>query len=180
MSDKLLFESWGSLIGVAIVTVVAYIGLILMLRVSGKRTLAKMNAFDFVVTVALGSTFATVSLSKDVPVADGLLVFFLLIGMQYLITWLSVRNRWVKNLVSSQPVMLLYKGEVLKNVMKKERIIMDDLYAAIRQKGLAELNEVDAIVLETTGDITVISSTSGSPSTVLGNVKNYPSVKEKF
>ena len=65
--------------------------LLLLLRVSGKRTLTRMNAFDLVVTVALGSTLATVLLTKSVALADGLVAFAVLILLQYGLTWLSVR-----------------------------------------------------------------------------------------
>lgn len=63
--DHILFQSWSGLGRVTIVGLTAYLALVLMLRVSGKRSLAKLNAFDLVVTVALGSTLATTLLSKD-------------------------------------------------------------------------------------------------------------------
>lgn len=81
-----------------------------------------MNAFDFVVTVALGSTLATVMLSKDVALIDGVLAFFLLIFLQFSITWLSVRNKMISNLVESSPQLLVYRGQLLKTVMKNERM----------------------------------------------------------
>ena len=84
--------------------------LLLLLRVSGKRTLTKMNAFDLVVTVALGSTLATVLLTKSVALAEGLTAFVLLIFLQFVLTWLSVRSRAVSRLVKSEPTLLVYQG----------------------------------------------------------------------
>jgi uncharacterized membrane protein YcaP (DUF421 family) len=69
--DKLFFYSWESIIRTGVTTILAYFCLILLLRISGKRTLSKMNAFDFVVTIALGSILATVLLNKSVALADG-------------------------------------------------------------------------------------------------------------
>ena len=66
------FGSWDGLVRVVVGGVAAYAFLVALLRVSGKRTLSKLNAFDLVVTVALGSTLATVLLSKDVPVVEGM------------------------------------------------------------------------------------------------------------
>jgi uncharacterized membrane protein YcaP (DUF421 family) len=154
--ENIFFDSWQSLARSFFVTVLAYAGMILFLRVSGKRTLTKMNAFDFIVTVALGSALANVALNKDVALADGLLVFALLIFLQFFITWLSVRIRAVKKLITSQPVLLLYKGELLNNTREKERITIEEIYVAARKRGISELREIDAIVLETTGDITII------------------------
>jgi uncharacterized membrane protein YcaP (DUF421 family) len=67
----MFFNGWESLGRTAVAGVVAYVSLIIILRFSGKRTLAKMNAFDLVVTVALGSTLATVVVSRDVVLAEG-------------------------------------------------------------------------------------------------------------
>jgi len=79
--EKIFFNSWFDLLRVLIVAVLAYASLVGFLRVSGKRTLSKMNAFDLVVTVALGSTLATILLSKDVALAEGLLALAVLIGV---------------------------------------------------------------------------------------------------
>ena len=82
---------------------------LLLLRVSGKRTLTKINAFDLVVTVALGSTLATVLLTKSVALAEGLTAFVLLIFLQFVLIWLSVRSRAVSRLVKSEPTLLVYQ-----------------------------------------------------------------------
>ena len=86
MDESMVFSSWAGLLRVLIVGTLAYVALVLLLRVSGKRTLSKMNAFDLVVTVALGSTLATVILSKDVALTEGVTAFALLIGLQFGIT----------------------------------------------------------------------------------------------
>lgn len=171
---NVFFDSWESTGRIIIITVLAYAALIVMLRVSGKRTLSKMNAFDFVVTVALGSTLATVILSKDVALLDGALAFFLLIFLQFCITWLSVRHKRVKQLITSDPTLLLYKGEVLHGALKKERVTLEELYVAARNNGLTDLQDIYGIVLETTGTLSVLSEKpDGSPKT-LSDVQNLP------
>jgi len=99
--DKIFFDSWESIVRTIIITILAYISLVILLRISGKRTLSKMNAFDFIVTVALGSTLASVLLTKDVALADGVLAFILLIGLQYIITKLAVKSKTVSQLVKN-------------------------------------------------------------------------------
>lgn len=74
-----------------IVGVPAYVALVFILRLSGKRSLSQMNAFDLFVTVSLGSTLATVLLSKSVALAEGIAALALLLFLQFSITWLSVR-----------------------------------------------------------------------------------------
>jgi uncharacterized membrane protein YcaP (DUF421 family) len=155
--EILFFDSRESIIRTLIITILAYFLMVFLLRASGKRTLSKMNAFDFIVTVALGSALANVSLNKNVALADGALSFLLLIFLQYLISWLSVRFSIIKSLVTSQPVLLLYKGEILDGVRRKERITMEELHMAARNEGITSLHEIEAMVLETTGEITIIS-----------------------
>lgn len=155
-------------------TILAYFTMIIILRISGKRTLSKMNAFDFIVTVALGSSLATVALSADMPLAKGILVFFLLIFLQYVLTWLSVRVKKLKRVMTSQPSLLLYKGKLLKDVLKEERITLEEIYVVLREKGINSLEEVDIIVLETTGELTVIPSLEISRAESLQDVRNVP------
>src|SRR5690554_5982475 len=145
--ENIFFESWSSLGRSFIITILAYFGMIFLLRTSGKRTLSKMNAFDFVITVGLGSSLATVALNKSVPLADGILVFILLIYLQFSITWLSVRKKRIKNLVTNQPTLLLYKGEFIDDVLKRERITMEEIYLIARRKGYQNVKDIGAIIL---------------------------------
>ena len=171
--NKIFFDNWESIIRILITTIIAYIALIAILRISGKRTLSKMNAFDFVVTIALGSSFATIILSKDVALADGILVFSLLVFLQYCITWLSVRYKPVKKFITSGPALLLYKGELLNHVMKNERITLEEIYVAVRKHGISSLEKIDAIILETAGEITVIPKIDNTKTDALENVRHY-------
>ena len=156
--NKIFFDSWESIFRTGIITVLAYIILLVMLRASGKRTLTKMNAFDMVITIALGSTLASVTLDKNVALADGALTFFLLIFMQYFITWLSVRNKTFKHLVKAAPTLIAYDGHLMTDVMKKERITKEEVFEKLREKGHPSLKGVDAIILETAGSINVLVS----------------------
>jgi uncharacterized membrane protein YcaP (DUF421 family) len=169
------FDTWVGLGRVAVVGVCAYAALVLFLRTSGKRTLAKMNAFDFVVTVALGSTLATIVLSKDVALAEGVLAFAVLIALQFGIAWLSVHSATVRRLVKSEPALLLHQGQWLPAAMAAERVTAEELRAAVRAQGIGSLEDVAAVVLETDGSFTVLRQAGhGSASTLVG-VANRPS-----
>ena len=135
----MFFDSWYALLRVAVVGVCAYAALVALLRVSGKRTLSKFNAFDLIVTVALGSTLATVLLSKDVALAEGVLAFGLLVGLQFVVAWLSVRSATVRRLVKSDPRLLFYRGEFLRDAMRGERVTEGEVVAAVRAQGVAAI-----------------------------------------
>ncbi|MDY0212840.1 MAG: DUF421 domain-containing protein [Desulfuromonadaceae bacterium] len=151
----MFFRGWEVLGQTVVVGILAYVTLITLLRISGKRTLSKMNAFDLVVTVALGSTFATILLSKDVALAQGIVAFMVLIGLQLVITWLSVRSPTIAGFVKSEPTLLLYRGEFLSKAMKKERVLESEVRAALRRNGIATIGHVETVVLETDGSFSV-------------------------
>lgn len=167
----MFFDSWAGLGRVLIVSVLAYAALVAVLRVSGKRTLSKMNAFDLVVTVALGSTLATILLSAEVALAEGVLALALLVGLQLGITWLSVRSPAVDRLVKSEPELLVHRGVFLHQAMRRARVVEAEIRAAVRQQGIGALEEVDAVVLETDGSFSVIGRTSGSRASALAGVR---------
>lgn len=155
---SIFFHSASDLVRVVVVGVCAYISLIVLLRVSGKRTLSKMNAFDFVVTVALGSTLATILLSKEVALLEGVIAFITLITLQFVISWLGVRSETVRRLVKAEPALLFYQGRFIEKNLMQERVTRDEVHAAVRSQGLAAMESVEAVVLETDGTFTVLQS----------------------
>ena len=150
------FDSWSTLARTLIAGVTAYGALVVFLRISGKRTLAKMNAFDLVVTVAIGSTLSTVLVSKDVSIADGVLALALLIILQYIVAWSSVRSKRIRRIIKSDPVALVHGGELDREVMLRERISEDEVLSAMRTSGYADVEDVRTVVLETDGSFSVI------------------------
>ena len=163
----MFFNDWFSLGRVVVVGMLAYAGLVLLLRISGKRTLSKMNAFDLIVTVALGSTLATVLLSQDVALADGITAFALLIALQYLITWSSVRWPHVEKLVKAEPSLLFFEGKFLEKTLRQQRVTHAEIHAAVRAQGMPRLEDVAAVVQETDGSMTVLKRTDGKALTSL-------------
>lgn len=152
----MFFSSWSSLFRTLVVGTLAYVTLVMFLRISGKRTLSKLNAFDLIVTVSLGSTLATVLISRDVALADGAFAFALLIGLQFAVTWSSVRVKWVRSFVTGEPSLLLFRGELLETALRRTRVTRDEVHAAVREAGHLDLRDVEAVVLETDGSITVM------------------------
>ena len=168
--EGMFFSGWSTLVRTLVIGVLAYINLIVLLRISGRRTLSKMNAFDLIVTVALGSTFATILLNRDVSLAEGTLALALLIGLQYLVTWTSVRVGWIRKLVTGEPALLFYQGQMLKSAMRAARVTEDEVRSAIRSSGLSSLDGVEAVILETDGSFSVVKKGSGDSRSSLSGV----------
>ena len=167
----MFFDGWSDLLRILVVGLCAYAGLVLILRITGKRTLSKMNAFDFVVTVALGSTLASAVLSSDVSVSEALLAFALLCALQFAITFLSVRSQHFQHLIKSEPALLVYRGAMLSDALRRERVTEDEILAALRASGKATLSAAYAVVLETDGSFSVLSAPDSGTGDALRHVQ---------
>jgi uncharacterized membrane protein YcaP (DUF421 family) len=175
----MFFDSWYDLLRILIVGTCGYVGLVLLLRVTGKRTLAKMNAFDFVVTIALGSTLATLLLSSEVSLAEGVFAFVLLCALQYGVAFAALRSKRFERLIKSEPSLLLHRGHTLPGVLKKERVTEEEVLAAVRERGFADLQSVGAVVLETDGSFSVLGEGASMPADTLRNVAGAEASKER-
>ena len=152
---------------------VGYIAIILFLRLSGKRTLAKWNSFDFIVTIALGSVLANILLSSKDAFGKGILGFALLVIFQYVITWISVRSSIIQKLIKSEPSLLLYRGKFQHDIMKEQRITEGEILAALRSNGISAIEDADAVILETDGSFSVITNIDDSSASALRDVRQF-------
>ena len=154
----MFFDSITGIFRVVLVSVLAYSTLVLVLRIAGKRSLGKLNAFDLVVTVALGSTLATVLLSKDVAFLEGALAFVMLCGLQYAVTKASVHWPWFKRLVRARPRLVFENGRYLDDALHSKRVTREEIDQTIRNHGFGRIEDVAAVVLESDGSFSVIGS----------------------
>lgn len=175
----MFFDSWSALGRIALTGVAIYGAVVIFLRLTGKRTLSKWNAFDFIVTVALGSTLASSILSKDTAILEGVVGLILLMGLQFAVTWLSVRSSTVRNLLKSQPTLLLYEGRFHREAMRRERVTESEVRAALRSSGVSAVEHAAAVVLETDGNFSVIAEQSASGTSTLTDVVGIEDIRDQ-
>lgn len=159
-SAPLFFSGWDVMGRTVVLGVLSYAAVVALLRISGKRTLSKFNMFDFVITIAFGSVLASMLISKTVALAQGALAFAVLIVLQYVVTYASVRSDRFQSVIKAQPTILYYQGEWYRDRMRKERVSEEELKASARQSGVGGMDQVGALILETDGTISVIQSSS--------------------
>lgn len=152
----MIFDTWYDTWRVAVATVAAYATLILFLRVSGKRTLAKLNAFDLVVSVALGSTLATIALSPDIQLLEGTVALATLVSLQFVVAWVASRSSAVRDMVKADAVIVAEHGTLDAERIRGRRLTVADVHQAIRSTGLGSPELVAAVVLEADGTLSVI------------------------
>ena len=145
-----------------VAAVVAYAYLVVLIRVAGKRTVSQMNSFDWIVTMAIGSLTATAMLSsQDFLVA--LVAMAVIVGLQAALTWLTLRYDVVSKVLKAEPTLLVREGQFLRSAMRKTRVNEDEILAAIRNKGLGDVGEVKALILESDGTFSVLSDEIATP-----------------
>jgi uncharacterized membrane protein YcaP (DUF421 family) len=142
---------------VLVLGTLGYTWLLITIRLTGKRTLAQLNAFDLIVSVALGSTLATVLLSSDVALAEGAVALALLCVLQLVVALLTSRSKVARRTITARPTLLVRDGELLSEALDSERISDDSLLQVVRSQGVGGLELVAAVVLETNGRFSVIT-----------------------
>ncbi|MBY0138578.1 DUF421 domain-containing protein [Paracoccus yeei] len=153
---QMLFQDWSGIARTVAVGLLAYVTLVLFLRISGKRTLAKLNAFDLVVTVALGSTLSAILLQESIALAEGATALALLIAMQFVVTFISVRSERFAKIVRSEPALLVRDGAFCRAAMKRERITEDEALSAVRAAGGRGVEDVASLILESDGTLNTV------------------------
>jgi len=149
------FESWYNVGRTVTLSIITFAALIVLLRGSGKRTLSKLNVFDFVFVVAVGSVFASTIISKDVTLVEGIAALATLVGIQIFLAELAARSSTAERIINGEPALLLSRGKFIQRALKKERVTEEEVRAAIRTKGVSRVEDVDAVILENDGTLSV-------------------------
>lgn len=150
------FDAWTDIGRILAVGAASYLTLVLLLRISGKRTLSKLNAFDLVVTVALGSTLATIMLDSSVSWAEGAVALAMLALLQLLVAFTTSRAPSTRKALTAEPTYLVRDGVLQDEAMREQRIARAEVRQALRSSGRGALADVAAVVLETDGTLSVI------------------------
>lgn len=155
-----------------VLSTLALVFIILLVRVVGLRTLSKMTAIDFVVTLATGSLLATAATATEwSSFGQAVVAILVLNGFQYL--YASARqNAAFRAFAENAPVLLLRNGEFIGPAMAKTRITREDVMGKLREAGACDPSRVSAVILETTGDLSVINEQGPIDPAILADIRN--------
>ncbi len=171
MNGELFFNGWDKLLRTAVMTLCLYPIVIAILRMTGKRTLAKMSGFELLVMTALGTTFADTVLNPEVSLAQGITVYVLLFLLQGLVSLLSARSKTAHRLFKHSPTLLYRNGRMLDEALKKQRVTEEEVREAVREKGHGAMEEIEAIILESDGSFSVIPKQDLPPSAITPEIQ---------
>ena len=150
-----------------LLSIAALFWVIFLVRLIGARTLSKMTAFDFLVTLATGSLLATATAASTAPAfAQALAGLTTLLVAQCTLAWTRQRADWFKRVIENEPRVLLRDGAFIDSALRRSRVSRADVLAKLREADVAQ-HDAGAVILETTGDISVLTgSLSSSPNRV--------------
>ncbi|WP_204345062.1 DUF421 domain-containing protein [Psychroserpens algicola] len=148
-----------SLIAIILTAIGIYIAIVLITRISGKRSFSKMSSFDFAVTVAIGSIMATVIISKSVSLLQGITGLLIMYAIQMIVAY-GRRFKGIRHLMDNKPTLLMKDGKIIEGSLEKCHVTESDLKAKLREANVIQLSEIKAVVFESTGDISVLHGSS--------------------
>lgn len=155
--DKLFSTSLDQLLAVFVAALVIYLSTIVLTRIFGKRSFAKMSGFDFAMTVAVGALIGSTILSPTISLFQGITGLASLYFLQYIIGYLR-RYKTVDSLVTNNPILLMKGSRVLDENLKKAELTHSDLKYILRKSNITNRNQVMAVIFETSGDVSVLHS----------------------
>ena len=162
MEDWLL-APWDVLLKTAASAVIIFTIIIVYVRITGLRTFAKMSSFDFASTIAIGSILASVVLGTDTSLLKGAVALGTILIFKQVYTTFKLKSDAFENFAENDPILLMDGSEILYENLKKTNVSESDLIAKLREANVIRLDQVMAVVLETTGDISVLHQEGKEP-----------------
>lgn len=136
-------------------TIGIYLAVMVFTRLNGLRSFSKMSSFDFAITIAIGSVVAGTVLSETPSIAEGAVALGSLFLCQRVVSWART-NHAASRVVDNTPVVLMVGETMFEDVLRTTRVTVDDVYGKLREANVLDFDEVQAVVLEATGDISVL------------------------
>lgn len=160
MDMAYVWTGWPPILHTLLIGVVGYIVLLLIVRGTGPRTMAKVTPLDFVVAVTIGSAFGRTMTASDASLVQVLFALVLLVSLQWLFATLRARWRWFRRIVDTEPVLLYYDGQMHQRSLRRHRLTAADVHAVARASGLGSLASARAVILHQDGTLGVITDDS--------------------
>ncbi|TWU35206.1 hypothetical protein Q31b_53020 [Novipirellula aureliae] len=163
MFDKWIAISLDQLGMILISSFVVYAAILLYTRIVGLRSFSKMSAGDFAMTIAVGSLFGATISSPNPTLLMGLFAMLCVFGGQWLLAKLRRKSTVLSKLVDNQPLLLMTRSQILHGNLKRANMTEGDLFGKLREANAFHFDQVIAVILETTGDVSVIHSDRETP-----------------
>ncbi|HEA29264.1 MAG TPA: DUF421 domain-containing protein [Leeuwenhoekiella sp.] len=158
MFEKYFYKDIAEIPYMIVGAVLIYILMIIYTRIFGLKSFSKMTGFDFVNTVAIGNILAMSLATSNPTWLTGIFLIGLLYLMNYLISILRNKSKTMRGMLDNSPLLLMENGAIIYKNMNAAKVTEDELIGKLREANVIVLSQVKAVVLETTGDVSVLHS----------------------
>lgn len=162
--DKWLLPDWNSSTIIFASVFIIFTLLIIIVRISGLRTFAKMTSFDFATTIAIGSILASISISPGTSLGNGFVALVAIVLFQVIFAIIQRHSDPFRKVATNEPVLLMRDGIILYENLKACNLHRSELIAKLREANVLSFSEVKAVVFESTGDVSVLHANPESSS----------------
>lgn len=158
-----LFTTPSTIFIIALTVIGIYVALVALTRIAGLRSFSKMSGFDFAVTVAIGSVIAGTVMAPSPPLLQGAAALGLLFALQMSVAFIRVKFPAVTGLLDNKPRLIMVGDRIVHDQLRKAKITQSDLRAKLREANIIDYRQVEAVIAETTGDISVLHRSLNGP-----------------
>lgn len=165
---------------VLITTAGIYLSVIVFTRIAGLRSFSKMSGFDFAMTVAVGSLIATTITSQNPPLFQSVVALAGLYLLQTGVAYARTKGYEFIKVVDNRPLLLMDGPRMLEENMRKAQVTRDDLLQKIREANVTHMDQIKAVIFETTGDVSVLHDRQPEQAldtTLIHNVRRGPGLR---
>ena len=145
-----------NILDVALRSSVVYCLLIVVFRLAGKRHVAQLSLIDFILILLVSNAVQNAMVGEDTTLGGGIAAALTLVVINVILTKLTVNNKAINKIVEGEPKLLLRDGNILKNVLSKENLTIQEIEESVRKAGHTSISEVALAILETDGSISII------------------------
>ncbi|MFG0216133.1 DUF421 domain-containing protein [Brevibacillus porteri] len=142
---------------------VAY--LFLLTKIIGKRQIKQLTYIEYIVGISIGSIAAFMATEMDGPVYHSLIGMGVFALFPYLMEWLSLKSKFLRDLFEGKSTVLIKEGKILEDNLKKERLTAEDLMEQLRIKNVFRVADVEFALMETSGEVSVLLKSESQPVT---------------
>jgi uncharacterized membrane protein YcaP (DUF421 family) len=156
-------------------SVVVYVFLLALLRVTGKRQVGQLAPFDLVLLLVLSNAVQNSMNAGDNSLVGGLISATTLVGLNMLVGVMTYRSKKLEAIIEGRPQVLIHNGRLFEDVMAKAKLTHHELDAALRQASCTCVEDVHAAILENNGSISVVPRQGGKPLAFAADAARHPS-----
>jgi len=147
-------------------TTVMYLVILAAVRIMGKREVGELSSFDFVVAIMIAELAAMSIENTNLPLHEGFIPILTLVFLEILLSFLSLKSHTIRKLVDGSPSIVIANGKIIEHELRKQRYNLSDLLGQLREKGVANIADVQYAVLETSGELSVMLKSDKRPITL--------------